>query len=101
MSSDAMSREAADDVRSPIEANCGPSPNRVSVNRDNAAKYLRDTYGIPSSRQTLAKKAVIGGGPAYRKAGRTPIYDLLELDRWSRAQIGPLQHSTSETAEVA
>jgi hypothetical protein len=99
MSSNTMPSEAAHEARSPRDADCGPSPSRISVNRDNAAKYLREKFGIRTSRQTLAKKAVTGDGPAYRKAGRTPIYDLPELDRYARALIGPLQRSTSETGE--
>jgi len=39
---------------------------------------------------------VIGGGPMFRKAGRYPIYEPTELDRWAEARIGPQQRSTSE-----
>src|SRR4029077_15902837 len=61
-----------------------------------AASYITERYGFPCSRQWLAKLAVIGGGPMFRKAGRYPIYEPTELDRWAEARIGPQQRSTSE-----
>jgi hypothetical protein len=64
--------------------------------RADAAAYIRDKYGFPCSRQWLAKLAVVGGGPLFRKAGRYPIYAPSDLDQWARARIGPTQQSTSE-----
>src|SRR5262249_38852919 len=58
--------------------------------------YITERYGFPCSRQWLAKLAVIGGGPVFRKAGRYPVYEPSELDRWAEARIGPPQRSTSE-----
>lgn len=46
----------------------------VYLRRDKAAQHVRDTWGLPCSTRWLAKLAVVGGGPIYRKAGRTPIY---------------------------
>jgi hypothetical protein len=66
--------------------------------RAQAGAYVERTYGFPCSRQWLAKLAVIGGGPVYRKAGRTPIYVPEDLDAWALARIGAPQRSTSETA---
>jgi hypothetical protein len=66
------------------------------LRRDEASNYLREKFRLRCSRQTLAKLAVIGGGPAFRKAGVTPIYEPAELDRWAETKIGPVQHSTSE-----
>ncbi len=37
--------------------------------------------GLACSPRWLAKLAVIGGGPIFRKAGRTPIYARADLDR--------------------
>jgi hypothetical protein len=48
------------------------------------------------SPKTLAKLAVIGGGPLFRKAGRFPLYEILELDRFARGKLSPLVGSTSE-----
>ena len=33
----------------------------------------------------------------FRKAGRYPIYQPADLDRWAQARIGPVQRSTSDT----
>jgi len=70
------------------------------LRRADAAAYITDHYGFPCSRQWLAKLAVLGGGPVFRKAGRYPIYHPDDLDRWAQARIGPAQHSTTETAET-
>ena len=49
----------------------GLSP--VYLRRDKAAQHVRDTWGLPCSPRWLAKLAVMGGGPIFRKAGRIPI----------------------------
>ena len=64
--------------------------------RDSAATYVRDTYGMPCSSQWLAKLAVIGGGPAYRKAGRIPIYEQAALDEWANGRLSKPVRSTAE-----
>jgi hypothetical protein len=66
------------------------------LRRSEAAEYVVNHYGFPCSRQWLAKLAVIGGGPVFHKAGRYPVYEPSELDRWAEARIGPPQRSTSE-----
>ncbi|WP_342780195.1 hypothetical protein [Mesorhizobium intechi] len=43
----------------------------------------------------MAKLAVTGGGPLYRKAGRTPIYSPADLDAWAESRIGEARRSTS------
>ena len=42
------------------------------LRRTDAAAYVTDRYAFPCSRQWLAKLAVVGGGPVFRKAGRYP-----------------------------
>ncbi len=66
------------------------------LRRADAALYVSQTYGFPCSRQWLAKLAVIGGGPMFRKAGRTPIYAPQDLDTWAKDRIGAPQRSTSD-----
>ena len=61
-----------------------------------AAAYLREKFGFPCSRQWLAKLAVSGGGPIFRKAGRTPLYAEEDLDFWALARIGAPQRSTAD-----
>jgi hypothetical protein len=65
------------------------------LRRADAAAYVSERYGFPCSRQWLAKLAVIGGGPVFRKAGRFPIYKPSDLDSWAQSRIGPAQTSTS------
>ena len=67
------------------------------LRRKSAADYLKDKYGC-GSRQTLAKLAVMGGGPVYRKFGRAVLYTPEDLDAWASANIGPLQRSTSDVS---
>ena len=43
----------------------------------------------PSSRLT-------GGGPAYRKAGKFPLYEPDDLDEWALAKLSPKVRSSSE-----
>ena len=71
------------------------------LRRTEAATYVTGTYGIPCSPKTLAKLAVVGGGPAYRKAGPFPLYDTDDLNDWAQSKLGPKVRSTSETAEAA
>jgi hypothetical protein len=68
------------------------------LRRWEAARHVVDTWGIPLSPKTLAKLAVIGGGPKFRRAGRIPLYDPSQLDDWARARLSPPVSSTSELA---
>jgi hypothetical protein len=77
-----------------------PSSATYYLTRAHAAHYVRATYGFPCSRQWLAKLAVIGGGPVFRKAGRTPLYAPTDLDGWALARIGAPQRSTSDRPVV-
>jgi hypothetical protein len=52
-----------------------PTGDLRFLRRADAAAYVTDRY-FPCSRQSLAKFAVKGGGPLYRKAGRVPIYKI-------------------------
>ena len=46
--------------------------------------------------KTLAKLAVVGGGPAYRKAGKFPLYEPDDLDEWALAKLSAKVRSSSE-----
>ena len=70
------------------------------LRRKQAAEYLTDDWGIPTAASTLAKKAVVGGGPCFHSAGRIPLYSLDELDRYAKAKLGNPRKSTSEIARV-
>lgn len=64
--------------------------------RPEASAYIEENYGFSVSPRTLANYAVSGGGPAFRKAGRTPLYSVTDLDAWAESRIGRKVHSTSE-----
>jgi hypothetical protein len=66
------------------------------MRRADAARYIRESHAIPCSPATLAKYACLGGGPAFRKAGKFPIYSRADLDAWARERLGMLVRSTSE-----
>jgi hypothetical protein len=68
---------------------------QIYLRRDQAARHIRELWGLPCSPRWLAKLAVVGGGPIYRKAGRTPIYAPADLDAWALARIGAPQRSSS------
>ena len=68
------------------------------VRREDAATHLREKHGIPITPQRLARMAVEGTGPAFRKAGRWPLYDLPELDRFAEAYLSEPVRSTRELA---
>jgi hypothetical protein len=72
------------------------SSQAIYLRRDQAATYIQETCGFPCSRQWLAKLAVTGGGPAFRKASRFPLYDRADLDDWARNRIGQRVRSTAE-----
>jgi len=67
------------------------------LRRKQAARYLNDDWGVPTAASTLAKKAVVGGGPAFHSAGRIPLYSVEELDRYAKAKLGKPRKSTSDT----
>jgi hypothetical protein len=69
--------------------------------RADAARYVRETWGLPCSQAWLAKLAVVGGGPIFRKAGRFPIYLDSDLDIWAEARISSPRNSTSVEACAA
>lgn len=66
------------------------------LRRTAAALYLKEKWGIERTPGTLAKLAVIGGGPKFQHANRTPLYPLEELDRWAQSILSPLKSSTTE-----
>jgi hypothetical protein len=61
-----------------------------------ASQYLFDRFGIRRAPGTLNKLACIGGGPRFRKVGRTRIYDQAELDAYAAQITSEPMRSTSE-----
>jgi hypothetical protein len=73
--------------------------NHRPLCRSEAADYLFEQHGIRRTVGTLAKLAVIGGGPRFRVAGRIPLYTTDDLDAWAESILSPLVGSTSELRE--
>jgi hypothetical protein len=69
------------------------------LRRKVAAQYVRERWGLPCSPNTLAKLAVIGGGPMFRRAGRIPLYATDELDQWVEAKLSKPLRSTCDIRE--
>jgi hypothetical protein len=82
-------------VHSSLSSSIRPEITRY-LRREDAASYIESSYGFPCSPRWLAKLAVIGGGPVFRKAGRVPIYAPSDLDDWAESRIGAPQRSTSD-----
>ena len=72
-------------------------PSRL-LRRAEAARHICDKWGYPCSPKTLAKYAVIGGGPVFRRAGRFPLYSTTDLDEWVASRLSPPMRSTSDVA---
>ena len=74
-----------------------PDPPPQPLKRRAAASaYLRERWGVERAPGTLAKLAVVGGGPRFRKAGRIPLYAPADLDAWASGLLGEAVASTSE-----
>src|ERR1700728_2684131 len=68
------------------------------LRRKAASTYLQKTYGLDRAPSTLAKLAVIGGGPIFRRAGRVPLYSTDDLDEWVASKLSPPMRSTSDAS---
>ena len=71
-------------------------PKVRRLRRVEASLYLNGTWGISRTPKTLAKLAVVGGGPAFRKDGRFPLYEIDALDEFAREQLTESVRSTAE-----
>jgi hypothetical protein len=71
---------------------------RRLLRRKTASEYLHETHGLDRAPSTLAKLAVIGGGPIFRRVGRVPLYATDDLDKWVASKLSAPMRSTSETA---
>jgi len=71
------------------------------LRRADAAQYLQSKFGLRCAKQTLAKLAVIGGGPKFHHANRTPLYAPRDLDDWALSKIRGPRLSTSEEVQQA
>jgi hypothetical protein len=79
----------------PIAAEAASMVTVLRLSRDQAAKYLC-TLGYEISANRLAKLAVHGGGPEYKKWGRRVVYCPLKLLEWAKSRESAGRFHTSE-----
>lgn len=77
-----------------------PELRKPRLRRWEASRYLLLVFGLNLAPATLAKYACIGGGPAFHKANRIPLYPVGELNTWALERLGRVIRSTSEIASV-
>jgi hypothetical protein len=68
-----------------------------NLRRQEASRYLRETYGLQVQPSTMAKWfCTKSDGPKAFSAGRIPLYPRAELDAWATRRLGPLRTSSSD-----
>jgi hypothetical protein len=70
-------------------------PHRF-LRRKAASKYLHEVHGVDRAPSTLAKYAVVGGGPVFQRMGRDPVYTPIALDEWVASKLSGPMRSTSD-----
>ena len=71
------------------------SENSKMLRRSDAARFLTDA-GFPTATATLSKLASVGGGPAFVRYSRFPLYSEADLLAWARSRCSARVKSTSE-----
>lgn len=74
--------------------------HKVYLSRAQAAEYLQERYGA-YKKQTLAKMAVDGTGPRFRKMGAFAYYLEADLDDWVASRMSAPVKSTTELAHLS
>jgi hypothetical protein len=72
--------------------------NQRFLRRGAACQYLDEIWGVIRAPSTLAKYAVIGGGPVFRRDSRFPLYSPDDLDAWAASKLSAPMRSTSDAA---
>jgi hypothetical protein len=65
------------------------------LNRRRSAMFLEASYGAKISPDTLAKMAVSGTGPPFRRLGPHVVYEPSDLSSWAESRLSAKVHSTS------
>lgn len=69
------------------------------LNPKDASAHLA-AKGIVRSPKTLAKLRCVGGGPKFRKLGRSVVYEDNSLDDWVEDLLSDEYSSTSEISSA-
>ncbi len=65
------------------------APKNQYLSRHDAARRVRELYGIPCEPSSLAKYATYGTGPIYRLVGNRAMYLPEDVDAWVATLVGP------------
>ena len=71
-----------------------PHPDAL-LRRADAAKALTEA-GYPTPKATLATLACRGGGPAFHRYGKIPLYRWRDALAWAKARLSQAHTCTSE-----
>lgn len=71
------------------------------LRRVDAAAYIREKYSLPCATGYLEFLACNGGGPAFRRIGRWPVYEHADLDAWARSRMTPKVRSNAQLRSAA
>ena len=69
---------------------------RPKLKTAEASEYLAIVHGVSVAPATLNKMRCCGGGPAFQKFGKFPLYQPADLDEWVAARMSAKQRSTSD-----
>ena len=88
---------SASEIAEPQPVHYTAEDREKRLRRLEAAAFLTE-QGFPISKATLESMATNGGGPAYFKWGKYPIYKIGDLLDWAEQRLGNSRRSTSEAA---
>lgn len=60
-----------------------------------AANFLTNELGIPTSDKTLSKLITCGGSPIYQKFGARVLYTKANLINWANSRLSKPRYSSS------
>src|SRR5262245_31964154 len=89
------------DIHSPTFLKVETMATSKLLCRRAASQYLRKKWGLSRAPSTLAKYAVVGGGPTFCRAGRVPFYSTDDLDDWVTSKLSEPMRSTSDVGAAA
>ena len=91
-----MGEEPCRDAQIEVSMELPARLKKPRLRRWEASEYLRLVHGIEVASTTLAKYATVGGGPAFQRLNRTPLYPTRTLDEWALRKLGNLRTTSSE-----
>ncbi len=56
------------------------------MSREKVAEYVT-SFGLPLTKGTLQKWATVGGGPPYKRFGRSTVYLKEDVDAWIKRKL--------------